>query len=104
MASVAHNTSSSLNLQFEQTEEKVQKHLNLTSVLRQVLPTKKMSLDGKYLRVDFQYAGNSYGAARAPGAWQPGYHPSSTYDDGFADYKVRQLKFYQKDVYMSTDF
>lgn len=104
MASVAHNSTSSLNMQFEQTEEKVQKHLNLTSVLRQVLPVKKMQLDGKYLRVDFQTAGNSYGAARSPGAWQPGYNPSATYDDGFAEYTVKQMKFYSKDVYMSTDF
>lgn len=104
MASVSDNSTSSLNMQFEDIAEKFFKHMLLTSEELHIFGLKERALDGKYYRVDFQTAGNTYAAARDRGAYHPGYNPSTSKEDQIAGYTVKQMTFKGKNVYMSYDF
>lgn len=104
MASVSHDSASSTNLQFEDVEEALDIHINLSSPEMQIFQLKERAIDGKYYRLDYQTAGNAYMAARAEGEYHPGYDPASTAEDGFGTYTVNELKFYNRWVYHSLDF
>lgn len=101
---VADNSQSSLNLQFEDVEEALDIHINLAATEPQIFALKERAIDGKYYRMDFQTAGNSYMGARFRGAPQPGYDTSSDAEDQFAEYSVQELKFYNAFVYQSVRF
>jgi hypothetical protein len=104
MASVSFSSQSSQNLMFEDVAEQLFVHMNLTSEEMQIFALKDRAIDGRYYRVDFQTDGNSYMASRGPGQYQPGYDPSASAEDGFADYSVSEMLFYPRQHFISTDF
>lgn len=108
MASVSATSASSLNAQMEDVAEKLFVHIHRESPEMQIFNLVTKQLDGKYYRVDFQTAGNAYMASRpleqGSGVYQPGYDPSSSAEDGMADYSIGEMKFYAKRHYFSTDF
>jgi hypothetical protein len=97
-------TTSIRNMMHEQLEDKVFLAMQLESPELQIFKLKTKQLNGKYLRLNFQDAGNSRFEPRAENAFLPGDDPATDVQDQRAGLSVKEMKFGRRQMYASVDF
>lgn len=104
MAQVSATSASSLALQMEDVSEKMFDHMVRTAPELKILNLVTKSIDGKYLRVDFQTDGNAYLANRLEHEYFPGEDPSASADDAIAGFTVGEMLFRQRHSFIGVDW